>query len=141
MHAILVAGGRNYDNEETIHSFLDPKASLNFDDIIVITGKCKFGGADLIAEEWANDNEVPHLGWPAPFSRMGKFGGPYRNEKMTKFALASFSSVEALAFPMGISNGTRGFMRWCVMLGIPLDGQEYDGSKLTIPNVGRLDSI
>lgn len=75
---VLVCGGRDWDDEEIIWTFLEGFASYaechNMDDaepLVIIEGQCPYGGADKAAEDWAKDArcgcgcKVGHLPFPA----------------------------------------------------------------------------
>jgi len=66
----------------------------------IIEGRCPYGGADLHAQQWAEDRGVKNLGFPM----VGR-AGPDRNTKM----LDEGKPTHCLAFPGG--NGTRDMVR------------------------------
>ena len=68
MHRVLICGDRNYIDSNCIYKTL-----------VVITGMCK--GADIIAYDWAKENNVQILEFPADWSN-GRSGGPIRNQRM-----------------------------------------------------------
>lgn len=90
---VLVTGGRNYDNRQHVYDVLDslmPIGSLGH-------GACPYGGADILAEDWAKSREVPYSGYPAAFSTEGRSAGPQRNRTM----IADFQPDLVVAFPGG----------------------------------------
>lgn len=102
---VLVCGGRSYENRAEVFSTLDGVHSVD-EIVLVVHGACsektkhgirRLRGADRWAQEWAITREVPYFGWPAPFSKMGGPGGPWRNGKM----LARWEPDLVIAFPGG----------------------------------------
>ena len=63
---------------------------------MVIHGACPYGGADILAEDWAKSREVPYYGMPARFKLSGRRAGPDRNARMLKT-----NPDLVLAFPGG----------------------------------------
>ena len=80
---VIVSGGREYGDIPRIWKLLDEIHKTRGIELIV-TGACKYGGADLHAENWAKDREVNYLGIPAKFDKEGPSGGPQRNRWMAK---------------------------------------------------------
>jgi hypothetical protein len=96
MSRVIVAGSRHYDDRKLVYYVLD---KFHFDRPIglLIHGSCPYGGADILAEDWAKDREIPYMGIPAMFKRLGPPGGPYRNSIMTSTAEADYG----IFFPGG----------------------------------------
>lgn len=91
---VLVTGGRDYNNSHVVNAALD--ALLDVIEVLA-TGACPYGGADLLAENWAKAREVNYRGYPAPFKTIGRSAGPRRNLSM----LADFKPDLVVAFPGG----------------------------------------
>lgn len=72
-------------------------------DVTVVEGDCPFGGVDTIARVWANyyprARSEKH---PAMWFKHGKGAGPIRNQEMV-----DLGADVVLAYPMGVSRGTR----------------------------------
>jgi hypothetical protein len=64
-------------------------------------------GADLLAAQWAHQNNIPCETVFAEWSLHGKSAGPKRNRKM----LLAYPDARVIAFPLGESRGTRGCMK------------------------------
>lgn len=77
---VLVTGGRFYDERLHVYTVLDTLAPIS----LLIHGACPYGGADILAEDWAKSRQIPYIGYPAPFATMGKPAGPWRNREMIK---------------------------------------------------------
>jgi hypothetical protein len=80
MKCILVCGGRNYNNRESLFSVLDYYLQF-YGSVLVIHGGAK--GAGSLAGQWAAYREIPCLGHPAKWK-----------EHMVKIATASLPQVE-----------------------------------------------
>ncbi len=125
---VIVTGGRDYQDKEVVWGTLDrihregyfqwqqtvPVGPRNI--VWIITGACPYGGADLLAENWAKENEVNYIGYPAKFKTgpRGKAEGPYRNAGMAEYAEASL----VVAFPGG--RGTANMIAEAKIRGIPI---------------------
>ena len=90
MKKILVCGGRTYDDWKTVYDAL-----LEYKPCIVIQGGAQ--GADLLAEKWANQRQLPCVRHPARWAKHGKSAGPIRNQDM----LDTWKPDVVLAFPGG----------------------------------------
>jgi len=95
---LLVCGGRNYADQDRVERFLD--RIHNYRPIeLMVTGACYYGGADLLAENWARRREVPYVGIPAKFKSgvKGRGEGPARNDLM----IEAMRPHLVIAFPGG----------------------------------------
>lgn len=103
---VLVCGGRGYKDRKRLYSVLNEINDI--DPIqVLIHGACRNGGADILAEEWAKDHEVPYLGMPARWATESS-AGPRRNVRMGRLLRRSIGEgrrVKVIAFPGG--SGTR----------------------------------
>lgn len=62
---ILVCGGRNYDDRERVHEILDEMTNEDEETVIIHGGAM---GADLFAAQWAEENDVTVLPFPADWN-------------------------------------------------------------------------
>lgn len=108
---VIVSGGRDYNEAERIWNLLDRLHKARGIDLIC-TGACKYGGADLHAENWAKSREVDYVGLPAKFGRGGPKEGPKRNRRM----IETCDPDLALCFPGG--KGTASLMREAKKAGV-----------------------
>lgn len=112
---IVVTGGRNYTDYTRVCRTLDAEAGPDGPRFI-LHGACR--GADLLAAQWADFNEVDEIRMPARWSE-GLQAGPERNRRMLKFAKELATPGERLmliAFPGG--RGTASCVREANMLGV-----------------------
>jgi hypothetical protein len=126
---ILVTGSRDWDKPEAIHKDLNRiLRDHGPDQIMIVTGYCvntatfKPSGADKYAMEWAIENEIPFLSWPARWRAATpedkRRQGPIRNKRMISWLWLlkewlppQSTSVAAFAYPKGKSSGTRGTIK------------------------------
>ncbi len=104
---VVVTGGRTYSDTERVFQMLDRIHKVRSIKIL-ITGACPYGGADLLAENWAKSREVNYVGVPAKFKSLGGPAGPLRN----KWILDNLNPNIVLAFPGG--KGTANMVREAV---------------------------
>lgn len=120
MHKVLVTGSRNWPFENEVWSGLDFEYDLarqTGQPMVLIHGDCPTG-ADSFAVNWFN--YMRNLGYgsltmdshPADWS-LGSYAGPKRNKEM----IALKPNV-VLAFPLGLSKGTRGTIQMAIDAGI-----------------------
>jgi hypothetical protein len=111
---IIVTGGRSYSNWDK----LDGELKAINPDMIIQGGAGGYdangcpSGADLMAEEWAREHQVPCLWYPAKWDTYGLSAGPKRNQAMVDLKLATM----CLAFPGGA--GTADCVRRCRAAGL-----------------------
>ena len=91
---LLVCGGRDYSDRETLFAKLDEYLA-KFGSLFIISGKAP--GADTLAEEWARLRGASFYGFKADWQKHGKAAGPIRNQKM----LDKGDPHLVLAFPGG----------------------------------------
>lgn len=89
---ILVCGGRNYTNRESIHNTL--KKYVTETPLIVSGGAT---GADTLAVKWARSNNIKYRVFPADWKQHGKRAGIIRNHQM----LDECTPDIVIAFPGG----------------------------------------
>lgn len=97
-HAVLVCGGRNYEDREFVFIVLDrlhKEAPID----LIIQGEAT--GADALAREWAIDRKVALIGCRADWQKHGRAAGPIRNQDM----IDRWEPSVVIAFPGGA--GTR----------------------------------
>lgn len=100
-YKLIIAGGRDFSDYDLLRSNLDAileKLSENNINLIIICGMAK--GADMCGWNWARDNNIPILEYPANWKLHGKSAGPIRNQEMAQVANG------LIAFWNGISRGT-----------------------------------
>lgn len=99
---ILVCGGRNFNDQqllnETLYRISEDRTRWPFEGPTIISGMAK--GADQLAAQWAKDNWLPLLEFPANWKEHGRAAGPIRNQQM----LVEGKPDLVVAFPGG--NGT-----------------------------------
>lgn len=126
---ILITGSRDWSDDAAIGHALSAAAgdfgehlvchdpefglSLNWDGITVVHGAAR--GADTlaarIAKAWGMRVEAHHADWKTH----GRAAGHRRNAQMVQRGAAV-----CLAFPLGVSRGTRGCMELAEKAGIPV---------------------
>lgn len=79
---VLVCGGRDFNDEDFLYATLDAVRKKHGEKLAIIHGAAR--GADLLAEDWAKDREVPYIGVPAKWKKFGKGAGYERNSRMLK---------------------------------------------------------
>jgi hypothetical protein len=122
VHRVIVCGGRDWSDVESVHSELRYLMSTNGTPMYVIHGACPTG-ADAIADAWAKDPENANWGcygvrlkrYPADWNKHGKSAGPRRNQQM-----ADDGAELCLAFWDGASRGTLDMITRAAKAGIPV---------------------
>ena len=113
---ILVTGSRDWADYERVRVAIGAAAfeyGTAASDVVVVHGGAR--GADRCAADAAAELGVraePHV---ADWKRHGRRAGPYRNQQMVDAGAAV-----CLAFPMGVSVGTRDCVRRAELAGIPV---------------------
>jgi len=80
--------------------------------VVIVHGKCPYGGVDLWAEQWAKDRDQLWEQYPAE-ERNGKLLGPERNAKMV-----ALGANLCIGFPGPRSRGTWDCLRKATDAGI-----------------------
>ena len=116
---LIVAGGRDFDNRELFVSELEKLCVAELVDynVILISGMAK--GADLMAYNYALQNQVEVASFPANWNEHGKAAGHIRNREMGDFADG------LLAFWDGKSRGTQGMIQYMRKLEKPVRVVHY----------------
>ena len=97
---VLVCGGRDYDDENTLRALLD-HVHANRGIWTILQGGAR--GADTLAHQWAIARGVRSLTVPAQWDKHGRAAGPIRNQEMLNLINPGYDGV--IAFPGGA--GTR----------------------------------
>jgi hypothetical protein len=115
---VLVTGSRAWCDADAVGAALveawDEALQAGFDGIVVVHGGCP-SGADRMAWEWAAAHDVLVEVHAAAWARHGRAAGPLRNQ-----AMVDAGAVVCLAFPLGVSRGTRDCMARAEAAGIPV---------------------
>jgi hypothetical protein len=124
---ILVTGSRDWTDPEPVRDALESAVS-EFSTVgqpVLVHGAAR--GLDLLAEGlwrelaanlrhlYSDDVLAPPEPHPALWARYGRRAGPYRNQRMV-----DAGAVVCLAFPIGLSSGTRDCMARAQLAGIPV---------------------
>lgn len=72
---VLVCGSRHFKDKELMEDVLK-----QWDIRTIIEGEAR--GADTLAREYAKENKIERLGFPAQWDLHGKSAGPIRNAQM-----------------------------------------------------------
>lgn len=111
MSVIIVSGSRDWTDWEYVWGSLE-EASAEFPDASFKFGDCPTG-VDKMALDWCEAYGWPYEQFVADWDTYGHSAGPIRNLRMVR----SGGDV-LLAFPKGVSKGTRGTMVMAEGLGI-----------------------
>jgi hypothetical protein len=118
MARVLVTGSRHWADAGAVEAALvaawHEALQAGFDGIVVVHGGCPTG-ADRLAWEWASRVDVPVEVWLADWAAHGRAAGPRRNAAM----VASRPHV-VVAFPLGVSRGTRDCIDRAAAAGLPV---------------------
>ncbi len=99
MFRLLVTGARVWDDTWTLSKYLNDVYRHN-PDLVIVHGDCPLG-ADKMAKEWAEFNEIPQEAYPADWDKYGRAAGHIRNKQMV-----DTKPDYAVAFIKGESRGT-----------------------------------
>lgn len=119
---LLVCGGRDYTNKNTLYRFL---SAMNSDGEVSVIIHGDAQGADTLAKNWAIENEVPHIPFPADWKTHGKAAGPIRNQKMLDEGKPNL----VIAFAGG--KGTQDMINRAIAHGLYVVHKKEDGSTIT----------
>jgi len=97
MYKVIIAGGREFDNYETLSSVCD-EFLKDKKDVQIISGTAR--GADSLGEKYAIERRYSLVKVPAKWDKYGKSAGYKRNEEMAQMADC------LIAFWDGKSKGT-----------------------------------
>lgn len=105
---VIVCGGRDYDDEETVHAVLSALGAH----VTLVHGAAP--GADRLANDvWDRLGMHQRQSFPADWGRFGKAAGPIRNQEM-----ADAGADLCIAFPGG--RGTADMKDRARKAGIPV---------------------
>ena len=79
---LIVAGGREYNDYETLEEEIDEFVGIQ-DDLRIISGMAR--GADMLGVRYARERVLPLIEMPADWNKHGKSAGYKRNEEMAKY--------------------------------------------------------
>lgn len=110
---IAIAGSRTFANYEVMCAFIERSLSdVEFNSIeAVVSGGAR--GADTLAEQYARENGLELIVFPAEWKRHGRKAGPLRNVKIIQECDLCF------AFWNGQSRGTEHDISLCKRMGKP----------------------
>jgi len=108
---VLVCGGRDYDDRESLATVLDAAHQANPIECL-IHGAAR--GADTLAADWALSHDVLCNAYPADWERDGRAAGPKRNQKMLDVGRPHM----VIAFPGG--KGTADMIRRAEAAKVPV---------------------
>ena len=95
---VIIAGGRDYDDYETLSRICFGVLEAK-EEVEIVSGGCS--GADKLGERWGYENDHAIKVFPADWERHGKKAGPIRNWDMAQYADG------LIAFWDGKSKGTK----------------------------------
>lgn len=101
--AVIVAGGRDFDDYNLLEKTLDILLK-NFDDITIISGTAK--GADSLGEVYAKKRNYGIIKMSANWDKYGKRAGYLRNSEMAS-KVKEFDNYASVCFWDGKSKGTK----------------------------------
>lgn len=108
---LAVVGSRNFNDYEKMEASLSDLVDKVSQ---VISGGAK--GADLLAQKWADENNIPFVAILPDWKKNGRAAGPMRNREIIE------SCDFCIAFWDGKSRGTASSIRFC----------EKQGKRVTI---------
>lgn len=116
---LIIAGGRNFNDYEVFKAVLDQyiKDYKDTYEIEIVSGMAR--GADLLAYQYAKQNNLVCHEFPANWNKYSKAAGFIRNKQMSGFADA------LLAFWDGHSKGTANMISLMTKLHKPVEVHEY----------------
>lgn len=94
----IIAGGRDFNDYHLMKSKLD-QIIKDKENSEVVCGMAN--GADLLGKQWAEENDIDVIEFPANWTKYGKSAGPVRNIEMANYA------THLIAFWDGESKGTK----------------------------------
>ncbi len=115
---VILAGGRDYYDQELMFKHLHSLDFLNGTDYEVVSGRAP--GADRLGEVWASTNGLKVQPFPAKWDKYKKVAGPIRNQRM------SWYGTHLIAFPTAKSRGTYDMIRKATA----------DGLQVTVFKIG-----
>lgn len=107
---VLVCGGRNYDDYESLATCLSAVQVTREPFTVLIHGGAS--GADTLADTYARRHNIPVLVFDADWKTHGRAAGPKRNKKM----LTEGAPDLVMAFPGKV--GTKNMVALAVAAGV-----------------------
>lgn len=105
MVRVIIAGSRDFYSPGIFNNVMTEILSdIPVDELEIISGGCR--GADAMGEEYAKEWGIKCTVFRADWDKYGIAAGPIRNEQMAKYTTESDRGM-LIAFPVGISKGTR----------------------------------
>jgi hypothetical protein len=80
---VIIAGGRGFNDYETLKGFCD-NALSNQEEVEIVSGTAN--GADKLGERYAHENGYTIKMFPADWDKYGKSAGYKRNAQMAEYA-------------------------------------------------------
>ena len=141
MTRLLITGSREHSDptgvlrvfEGFVHAVCGSGSYLVEPPLVVVHGACPGErSVDAICSNWANTHGDFFVGeaHPADWDSYGNRAGPIRNKKMV-----DLGADWCLAFPDGVSRGTRGCASMAVKAGIPTLVLEPEDLKDSHPRI------
>lgn len=121
---LLITGSRNHPEEAFVHAAIVRVAPPESGPHTIVHGDCPTGAdsyAQILATNMPGYVNEPH---PADWDRHGKAAGPIRNQEMV-----DLGADVCLAFPFGVSRGTRDCARRAEHACIPVLWQEEEAGQ------------
>lgn len=86
MKKVIVAGSREFTDKDYIYTKLNEllEGYKEFNEVEIVQGECR--GVDIIAKQYAIDNNLPYKSFPANWNLYGKSAGVLRNIEMAKYS-------------------------------------------------------
>ena len=117
MMRIVIAGSRGFEDYALLEQTLEHILDKQIEPVELVSGHAK--GADLLAERFAKENDLPiHIIKP-DWKTYGRAAGPIRNRQMLNYVMEELSLV--VAFWDGKSKGTKNTIDTAKSLGIPVE--------------------
>ena len=119
---VIIAGGRKYDDYNTLRTECDKILSRKFADpeceVVVVSGGAT--GADALGEQYASERGLIIERHPADWKKNGRAAGPIRNAEMADISDA------LIAFWDGQSRGTKSMIDLAKRKGLQVAIVRYD---------------
>lgn len=114
---IIIAGGRDYDDYDTLEREVGTIVEALPGKLEIVCGMAK--GADTLGRRFAQEYHLPVKEFPADWYKHGRGAGPIRNRQMAKYADI------LIAFWDGKSKGTNGMIHDALHLGLEVHVYRY----------------
>lgn len=117
MFRVIIAGGRDFNDYQTLKATMDKLLCNITDEVVVICGQAR--GADTLGEQYAKEKGFTIDYYPAQWKPYGKRAGYLRNEQMAQVADA------LVAFWDGESRGTKSMIELAKQYGLRVRIKRY----------------